>query len=134
MAVVDRGAFVFSFRDGASRLALWLSPVVDLTKAAPSLFQNPPSTVVLQTSFWIAAFIGAFVCTRVLERRALPAAVLLGVAFEVAAMVAASLVWRSNHVAAGKILVLEDSTKEAFSQKMLHQHLIDGVTAHVRIE
>ena len=36
---VGRGAFVFSFRDGLSRMALWLSPVVDLTKALPSLFR-----------------------------------------------------------------------------------------------
>ena len=40
IASVDRGAFLFNFRDGMSRIALWLSPVADLTKALPSLFQN----------------------------------------------------------------------------------------------
>jgi hypothetical protein len=101
MASVERGAFVFNFRDGMSRLALWLSPVVDLTKALPSLFQNPPSTVLLQTVIWIAALAFAVVVATLLNSRGRAAVIVgFGLALEAAAMGAAALVWRSNHAEA----------------------------------
>ncbi|HEY3045540.1 MAG TPA: hypothetical protein VGJ39_16030, partial [Vicinamibacterales bacterium] len=100
MAFVDRGAFVFNFRDGLSRVALWLSPVVDLTKAVPSLFQNPPSTVLLQTAIWIAALTFAVVVGVLLNHRGSAAVIVgFGLALEAATMGAAALVWRSNHAA-----------------------------------
>ena len=60
MAWVDGGSLIFNFRDGASRLAVWLVPSVDLTKALPSLFQSSPSTVVFQAAIWLAAVAAAF--------------------------------------------------------------------------
>ncbi len=97
VAAVDRGAFVFNFRDGVSRLALWLSPVVDLTKALPSLVQNPPGTVAVQTGIWLLAIAAAVGFARLFDRRR-GSAVKLGLALEVATMAAVSLVWRGNHV------------------------------------
>ena len=97
VTLVDRGAFVFNFRDGVSRLLLWLSPVVNLTKAVPSLFQNPPEMVVVQAAIWALAIVGAVVLAR-LSGSGRGSTVRLGLALEVAAMVAVSLVWRTNHV------------------------------------
>ena len=100
MASVDRGGFVFNFRDGMSHIALWLSPVVDLTRALPSLFQNPPSTVLLQTAVWIAALTCAVVVGALLSHRGRAAVIVgFGLTLEAATMAAVSLVWRSNHAA-----------------------------------
>jgi hypothetical protein len=99
IASVGRGALLFNFRDGMSRVALWLTPVVDLTKALPSMFQNPLPTVLLQTAVWLAAISSAVAAGAILSRRS-RAAVLLGfgLTLEAATMVAVSLVWRSNRV------------------------------------
>src|SRR5205085_5872503 len=88
---VDRGAFVFNFRDGISRVAHWLSPVVDLTRALPSLFQNPPPTVLLQSAVWIAALTVA-VGFGALSNKSGRGAVILGFALtlDAAPMVAVS--------------------------------------------
>ena len=100
IASVDRGAFVFNFRDGMSRVAHWLSPVVDLTRALPSLFQNPPSTVLLQTAVWIAALTFAVVVGALLNDRGRAAVILgVGLTLEATTMGAVSWVWRSNHAA-----------------------------------
>ena len=100
IAFVDRGAFVFNFRDGMSRVALWLSPVVDLTKALPSLFQNPPSTVLLQTAVWTAALTCAVVVAALLNDRGRAAVIVgFGLTLEAAMMGAVSWVWGSNHAA-----------------------------------
>jgi len=100
IASVDRGAFVFNFRDGMSRVAHWLSPVVDLTRALPSLFQNPPSTVLVQTAVWTAALAVAVLAGALLAGRGRAAVILgFGLALEGASMGAVSWVWRSNHAA-----------------------------------
>jgi hypothetical protein len=101
IAFVDRGAFVFNFRDGMSRVALWLSPVVDLTKALPSLFQNSPSIVLLQTAVWITALIVAILAGVVLNSRGRAAVIVgFGLTLEAATMGAVSFVWRTNHATA----------------------------------
>jgi hypothetical protein len=99
IASVDRGALLFHFRDGMSRVALWLTPVVDLTRALPSMFQNPLPTVLLQTAVWLAAIASAVAAGAILSRRS-RAAVLLGfgLTLEAATMAAVSWVWRSNRV------------------------------------
>ncbi len=99
IAMVGRGALLFNFRDGMSRVALWLTPVVDLTKALPSMFQNPLPTVLLQTAVWLAAISSAVAVAAVMSRRS-HAAVLLGfgLTLEAATMAAVGLVWRSNRV------------------------------------
>jgi len=97
IASVERGAFVFNFRDGMSRVALWLTPVVDLTRALPSLFQNPPSIVLLQTVVWLAAIASAVGVAAAVGRRGRTAVILgLGLTLEMAAMAAVALVWRTN--------------------------------------
>ena len=100
MASVDRGAFVFNFRDGISRVARWLSPVVDLTRALPSLFQNPPPTVLLQAAIWGAALASAVAVGFALNRRGRAAVVLgFGLTLQLAAMIAVASVWRTNGAA-----------------------------------
>ena len=99
VALVGRGALLFNFRDGMSRVALWLTPVVDLTKALPSMFQNPLPTVLLQTAAWLAAISSAVAVGAALSRRSRAAVILgFGLTLEAAAMAAAGLVWRSNRV------------------------------------
>jgi hypothetical protein len=101
IASVDRGAFVFNFRDGLSRVALWLTPVVDLTKALPSLFQNPPATAVSQAAIWIAALLLAVVVAAVLERWGRAAVIIgFGLTLQATAMAAVASVWRTNGAAA----------------------------------
>jgi hypothetical protein len=99
MTCVARGELVFNFRDGTSRLAAWLLPAVDLTRALPSLFQNPPSIVVFQAAIWVAAVAAAIAIT-VAVRRWGSALMALSLAMQVAITCAVSLVWRSNHAAA----------------------------------
>jgi len=99
VASVGRGALLFNFRDGMSRVALWLTPVVDLTKALPSMFQNPLPTVLLQTAVWLAAISSAVAVAAVLSRRSHAAVILgFGLTLEAATMAAVGLVWRSNRV------------------------------------
>ena len=99
MTSVARGELVFNFRDGASRLAIWLLPAVDLTKALPSLFQNPPPVVLLQTAIWLAAVAAAMAAALAVQRWG-NVVVVLGLAAEVTMTCAVSLVWRSNHAVA----------------------------------
>jgi hypothetical protein len=97
VASAGRGALLFNFRDGMSRVALWLTPVVDLTKALPSMFQNPLPIVLLQTAVWLAALASAVAAATVFGRRSHAAAILgFGLTLEAATMAAVSLVWRSN--------------------------------------
>jgi hypothetical protein len=99
MTWVARGELVFNFRDGTSRLAAWLLPAVDLTRALPSLFQNQPSVVLFQTAIWLAALAVAMVATIAVQRWG-NALVVLGLALQVTITCAVSLVWRDNHAAA----------------------------------
>ena len=97
MASVASGWLVFNDRDGLSRVAVWLSGVVDLTRALPSLFQNPPRTAALQAAVWLAAIASAVAIGALFNRRGRAAAIVgFGATLQVAAMVAVSVVWRSN--------------------------------------
>jgi hypothetical protein len=97
MALVDRGAFVFNFRDGMSRVAMWLSPVIDLTRALPSMFQNGPAVVWLQAAVWLAAVASAVAAALYASRRRPTSAVLaFGLTLELTVMVAVSTVWWTN--------------------------------------
>jgi hypothetical protein len=97
MAAVGRGGLVFNDRDGVSRVAAWLSPVVDLPRALPSLFQNPPRTVVLQAGVWLLAIASAVAVGALFNRRGREAVVVaFGLTLQIAAMAAVSIVWRSN--------------------------------------
>jgi hypothetical protein len=96
MTLVDRGAFVFNFRDGMSRVAAWLTPVVDLTKALPSLFQNPPLMVVYQTAVWCGTLGAAILVAKRLRRARAPMALAVGLPLQIAIMAGASWVWQNN--------------------------------------
>ena len=97
MASVASGWLVFNDRDGLSRIAVWLSGVVDLTRALPSLFQNPPATAALQAAVWLAAIASAVAIGAFFSSRGRAAAIVgLGAALQLAAMTAVSVVWRSN--------------------------------------
>ena len=101
-----------------TNIALWLSPVADLTKALPSLFQNGPSIVLLQTAVWLAAVAVAVAAAAAVGRRG-RAAVILAFAPHFASRgngSAVSLVWRSNrasiatpHAAGPALLARYDS-------------------------
>jgi hypothetical protein len=98
IASVGRGTMVFNNRDGMSRVAVWLSPVVDLTTALPSLFQNSPQTAVLHMAAWLAAIASAIAVGVLFNRRGREAGVVaFGLALQIAAMAAVSGVWHSNH-------------------------------------
>jgi hypothetical protein len=97
MAAVGQGGLVFNDRDGISRIATWLSPAVDLPRALPSLFQNPPATVVLQAGIWLAACALAVAAAALAGRRSREAVLLtFGLTLQAAAMAAVSLVWQTN--------------------------------------
>jgi hypothetical protein len=106
LALVERGDLSINVRDGASRLLTWLSPVVDLTTAVPSLFQNPPAVATMHAAVWLVAALVVVVLAGTLGRtgqharggRATFAAsvLILGVLAEMGTMAAASLVWWSN--------------------------------------
>jgi hypothetical protein len=93
---VDRGAMLLNFRDGASRLLVWLSPVVDVTRAVPSMFQSGTAAVASQGLVWLLGG-GAVLaiahlavvqrCDRERQRLA------LGLTSVVVVMTAATLVW-----------------------------------------
>jgi hypothetical protein len=97
MAAVARGGFVFNDRDGTSRVAAWLSPAVDLPRALPSLFQNPPRTVLWQAGVWLLAIASAVAVSAMFNRRGREAGVVaFGLTLQIAAMAAVSTIWRGN--------------------------------------
>jgi len=98
MAAVARGGFVFNDRDGFSRVATWLSPVVDLPRALPSLFQSPPGMMAMQAAVWLLAIAAAVAAGAAFRRHGHAAVVLaFGLTMEIAAMAAVAIVWRSNN-------------------------------------
>lgn len=99
IALVERGGLLFNVRDAASRLALWLSPVVNVTTALPSLFQDAPHVVVLHGSIWLVALaVPVAVGLGVDHARRSPplTLVVMGIAFAAATTTAVSVVWRNN--------------------------------------
>ena len=99
LAGVGRGALLYNSRDGASRLLLWLSPLVNLTLGLPSVFRSGPAAAVQHAAIWLAALALTVVAAIIVERRgATPTgiAVALGGAAIVAGSAALSLVWRGR--------------------------------------
>ena len=97
LAGVARGALLYNLRDGASRLLLWLAPVIDLTTAFPSLFQAGPGTALLRACIWLIAIVMTASAGVFLARRfAQPRVVALGLGLTAAATGTAALtvLWR----------------------------------------
>ena len=100
LAGVDRGAVLYNVRDGASRLLLWMSPLVDLTTGLPSFFQHTPVTALGHAVVWVLA--GAFTVsvTTLVARRSVSTdaiAVVMGLAAAASSMINLTIVWRLNH-------------------------------------
>ena len=100
LAVVQHGALLNNFRDGAARWLGWISPLVNLTTGLPSLFQNTPAVVLGQTAVWAIAIAATSVIAAGAARRGLAThtiALVVGFTAAVAGMIALSIVWRTNH-------------------------------------
>ena len=100
MIAIDRGAAIFNARDGVSELFSRLSPVVDLSRALPTLFQGSLPSAVIRAAIWLAILGAGCAVGFVLERRRFPAGiVVVGVValWTTGAMAATSLVWQRNH-------------------------------------
>lgn len=99
LAGVDRGALLYNFRDGSARWLQWASALVDLPRAAPSVFATEAATASLQAALWIACLGSAIILVQALERRGTSSSLLapmLPLAVAVMAMVSAALVWQWN--------------------------------------
>ena len=99
IALVDRGALLYNSRDGASKLLVWLSPVVDLTTGMPSLFQGTPGRGWLAALIWAGAILLVVGCVRAAPwQQSRPAlALTAGLASAGAGMLGLTLVWRANN-------------------------------------
>ncbi len=120
IATVERGALLYNARDGASRLLLWLSPLVNLTTGMPSLFQNAPLTAVAHALVWLLAIAMAAGLAAVAARRNLtPTAVasVLGAAGAASAMLALSVVWRSNGAAPATPATASAALRQQFNSR-----------------
>ena len=101
LAAVDRGLVLFNFRDGAWQVGLWLSPVVNLTTALPSLFTTTPSAATVNAAVWLAAAALTLGAALSLERLGLGTSglvVAIGALAAAGSMASASIVWRHNGV------------------------------------
>ena len=102
IVLVQRGGLLYNARDGASRLLLWLSPVVNLTTAFPSLFQNEPRIALVHAMVWLGAAGITAAAVRTIARRGSSRAevvVWCGLIATVASSVALTIVWAMNRAA-----------------------------------
>jgi hypothetical protein len=102
IATTERGATLFNERDGASRLVMAISPVVDLTTALPSLFATTPARTLFDAALWLGAVAIVHLVVRPFERRGYSgqplAAILAGVA-ALTVFATASIVWQAKRAA-----------------------------------
>ena len=106
LAAVDRGILLYNFRDGASRLLTWLSPLVNITTGLPSVFQTTPSAALFHALVWIAAIALTAAIGLLVERRGATrtsVAVALGFSAVVSASVALTIVWRDHGPASAHV-------------------------------
>ncbi len=105
LVVVDAGRLVYNFRDGYSLAAERLSPLVDLPQGMPSFFRQSSAGAVLRSMIWFAAVAAAWLALRVFEQRSRRnvrsvLALATPVCLAAAVMIAVTLVWRLDGVAA----------------------------------
>jgi hypothetical protein len=84
-------------RDGASKLLLWLAPLINLTTAFPSLFQTGPGGAWLRASAWMLAIAATAGAGVLFARRHAPARVValgLGMAAALTGTTALAALWR----------------------------------------
>jgi hypothetical protein len=69
LAFGAHGSLLFSNRSSAASVLLWLSPILDLPAALPSLFQGTPVSALALAGIWIACAALAIAGLRLAERR-----------------------------------------------------------------
>jgi hypothetical protein len=126
IAFVNRGALVYSVRDGASKVLQWASPFADLTTGLPSLFQTTPVSALGRAFVWLLAVaVTAGLAVWLDRRRVTPEIAALGIGLAAAAtgMTALSIVWTLN---AARPVVSARAASELFRS-------IDGVTKQLAV-
>ena len=100
LVTVDRGRLAYNDRDGISRLAEWMNPVVDLPGGLPSFLRHTPATAASYAAIWVMAMLGAAVGLRMAERKYGKRGLVFAtpVSFATAAMVALTMVWALDRV------------------------------------
>lgn len=99
MVTVDGGRLAYNFRDGYSRFAEWLSPLVDLPQGLPSFFRQGSGDAIVRAAIWMVSVLLAWLALWMVERtrpagEAGPAlALATPVCLAVAAMLALTGVW-----------------------------------------
>lgn len=97
LRAADGGQLLYNARDGRDLLLAWLSPLVDLPLAAPSVHRDGAAAAVRDAAIWMAALGAAAAGLRLLTRRWRPAPgtlwTLTAGCAAVAAMAAATTVW-----------------------------------------
>ena len=58
-AFVESGRLIFNSRGGVDGALLWLSPIVDLTSAVPSVHRDGGTQAIRDAAVWIILFVGA---------------------------------------------------------------------------
>ena len=97
LAGVDRGALLYNSRDGASRLLLWLSPLVNLTTGLPSVFRGGSASALARAAVWLLAIALTAAAGILAERRGTTTArvaLVTGFSALLTSSAALSLVWR----------------------------------------
>src|SRR5258706_414089 len=95
---VDGGQLAYNFRDGYSRLAEWLNPLVDLPQALPSFFRQSSAGAAGRALVWTTSIVLAWLALKnVSSKQGLAAATPIYLA--IGAMLATSTVWKLQHIA-----------------------------------
>jgi hypothetical protein len=114
--IVNGGQLAYNVRDGYSRLAEWMNPLVDLSQALPSFFRQSPGAAVLRSLVWLANLGIAWALLRYTTPsrwRRLAAPVLLATAITLSA----TIVWKLQNVAGtrpetGSLRLLEHASDD----------------------
>jgi hypothetical protein len=109
LAGAEGGVLAFNSRDGYSRAAEWVSPLIDFPLGLPSFFRQAPGGAVLRASVWVGFLCAAVWALWAFERKANPRgglALAVPVSLAVAIMGAATTVWALDGGAINKEIAL----------------------------
>ncbi len=108
-ALVENGRFIFNSRGSMDATLEWLSPIVDLPLALPSVHRDGGSVAFRDGVGWLVVLVFAGAVGRLVQRPRALAWTVTTLAFACGSMVAASLVWQFHRVTA----TTEDRSKLA---------------------
>lgn len=97
-AVIESGRFIFNSRAPLDATIEWLSHIVALPSALPSVHRDGGSVAVRDGAVWLAALIIAGVLTRLVKRTIAVRWTIAGLALAIVAMAAVTIVWGLHHV------------------------------------